>query len=289
MKSLIFGLVLLIPALAAAQEGTDHPVIGRIDGSTLQLHEALDYDAQRFYVANDPPTYETVEGRVTRILYDMPEGASTLQVRRSFEERLTDLGFEVLVSCAYAGCARASVGDMRSTVWRKILNLDYDLLSVRRADDSGTITAQIVAAPKWININVVETAGFENKAIDAEEVARTLETEGRMAFYDIHFDTGSATLTSDSDGTIAVIAEALAASPDLDVIVVGHTDNVGSLDANLALSRNRAQAVVGSLTGAHGVAADRLTGAGVAFLAPVDTNATDAGRAKNRRVEIVVR
>jgi outer membrane protein OmpA-like peptidoglycan-associated protein len=70
---------------------------------------------------------------------------------------------------------------------------------------------------------------------------------------------------------------------------VGHTDSVGSLEANLALSRARAEAVVTALQARFGVAAGRAVPAGVGPLAPVASNATDAGRALNRRVEVVAR
>jgi outer membrane protein OmpA-like peptidoglycan-associated protein len=69
--------------------------------------------------------------------------------------------------------------------------------------------------------------------------------------------------------------------------VVGHTDNQGGLDHNLALSKQRADAVTAALTATYGIAAVRLTANGVAYLAPVASNAAEAGRAKNRRVELV--
>lgn len=69
--------------------------------------------------------------------------------------------------------------------------------------------------------------------------------------------------------------------------VVGHTDNVGGYDSNLGLSKRRAEAVVAALSRDFGIAAERLTANGVAYLAPVAVNTTEEGRAKNRRVELV--
>jgi len=71
--------------------------------------------------------------------------------------------------------------------------------------------------------------------------------------------------------------------------VVGHTDNVGSYETNLSLSKRRADAVVAALNTEYGINAGRLTANGVASLAPVAVNTTDEGRAKNRRVELVPR
>jgi OOP family OmpA-OmpF porin len=78
----------------------------------------------------------------------------------------------------------------------------------------------------------------------------------------------------------------LKGSPTLKVYVVGHTDNVGSLDSNLKLSSARAASVVKALV-TRGIAAARLQSAGVGPYSPVASNDTDAGKAKNRRVEFV--
>ncbi len=83
------------------------------------------------------------------------------------------------------------------------------------------------------------------------------------------------------------MAKLLANDPSLKLFVVGHTDAVGQVDANLQLSQARAEAVVKALVAGHGVAAARLRSYGVGPLSPVSSNATEEGRAKNRRVELV--
>ena len=75
-------------------------------------------------------------------------------------------------------------------------------------------------------------------------------------------------------------------APEMKIEVGGHTDNVGSADANLKLSRERAQAVMAALA-ERGVAAGRLTAKGYGQTVPVADNRTEDGRAKNRRVELV--
>jgi OOP family OmpA-OmpF porin len=72
------------------------------------------------------------------------------------------------------------------------------------------------------------------------------------------------------------------------VALVGHTDAEGGLAANIDLSRRRAAAVRDRLVAQHGIAAERLSAEGVGWLAPRATNATEAGREANRRVEAVV-
>ncbi len=68
---------------------------------------------------------------------------------------------------------------------------------------------------------------------------------------------------------------------------MGHTDWVGKVDDNMRLAQARAEAVIAELVGAYGIHAARLRGYGVGPLAPVAGNDDEAGRAKNRRVEIV--
>lgn len=80
----------------------------------------------------------------------------------------------------------------------------------------------------------------------------------------------------------------LAESPDLRLAVQGHTDNTSTPAHNQQLSEARARAVAASLT-AQGVAAGRLQAAGFGQTRPLADNATDAGRARNRRVELVKR
>ena len=94
-------------------------------------------------------------------------------------------------------------------------------------------------------------------------------------------------LKPESDAAVAEIAKMLQADPALKVYVVGHTDNVASLDLNMKLSQARADSVVQALVAKHGIAAARLTGRGVGPLCPVASNDAEDGRAKNRRVELV--
>jgi OOP family OmpA-OmpF porin len=101
------------------------------------------------------------------------------------------------------------------------------------------------------------------------------------------FDTNKADILPKSKGALDEIAKLLTKERGLKLRVVGHTDSVGGMEQNLTLSKKRADAVVTALTKEHGIEARRLSAHGVASLAPAATNATEDGRAKNRRVELV--
>jgi flagellar motor protein MotB len=93
---------------------------------------------------------------------------------------------------------------------------------------------------------------------------------------------GDRSHADDGDGRFA----GAICAPGLRVLIVGHTDSQGGLDYNVDLSRRRAASVIGALS-ARGILANRLTPQGVGMAAPVSTNDTDDGRARNRRVEMV--
>ena len=85
----------------------------------------------------------------------------------------------------------------------------------------------------------------------------------------------------------AQIAELLKMDSSLSIYVVGHTDDTGDFEANMALSKARAEAIAEELIKNHGVAGDRLSPQGAGPLAPIATNMNEEGRAKNRRVALV--
>jgi outer membrane protein OmpA-like peptidoglycan-associated protein len=100
----------------------------------------------------------------------------------------------------------------------------------------------------------------------------------------IQFVTGSAELTPAATGTLDKVADTLNAHPDVKVEIGGHTDNTGVAARNLTLSQQRADAVLSYLV-SKSVDTSRLTAVGYGQDRPIDENATDAGRARNRRIE----
>ena len=114
-----------------------------------------------------------------------------------------------------------------------------------------------------------------------------LTAKGRWATQGILFETGKAELKPESRPVLKEIASTLQKYPDLRILIEGHTDNVGSAASNKTLSDNRAAAVKAALAADFGIAGDRMTSAGLGDTKPAVPNSTPAGRAQNRRVEIV--
>lgn len=121
----------------------------------------------------------------------------------------------------------------------------------------------------------------------AAALANDIAQAGHAAVYGISFDAGKANLTPQSDSALAEIAKLLTENAQLKLFVIGHTNNVGGLTANLVLSKERADAVVAALVTRYHVSPARVRASGIGPLAPLATNRTEEGRARNRRVELV--
>lgn len=137
---------------------------------------------------------------------------------------------------------------------------------------------------------IIRVAGMEQSVVvSSEQIAKAMGDDGKVVFYGIYFDTDKATLKTESTPTLAEMAKWLKTNASAQVFVVGHTDMQGSVERNQKLSRDRAASVITALTKDHDIKADRLTAEGIGPLAPVASNTGEAGRAKNRRVEMVLR
>jgi outer membrane protein OmpA-like peptidoglycan-associated protein len=137
----------------------------------------------------------------------------------------------------------------------------------------------IVIAPQAMEENMT--------LLNAGDMSKALADSGNVALYGITFDTDSDTLRPDAEPTLKEIGKLMADDPGLRIHVVGHTDNQGKPDYNLDLSRRRAATVTRALISKYGIAANRLDAFGCGQYAPVASNDSEEGRAKNRRVELV--
>jgi outer membrane protein OmpA-like peptidoglycan-associated protein len=271
LARLVALLTAALSTLAIAAPGdapgcVDHPLLPtRMPGYVLEKCATREFDFYEFKVLKGPKT--RVEGRLTLLTYrvtDRKDEQSGLAVVRNYDNALTSIGGAVAAS-DNARWINGSVTVDGREVW------------VQAERGNGLI---------WLVI-VEKQAMKQHVTADAAAFAKDLASTGHVAVYGITFDTGKAVVKPESEAALNEVARLLQTDASLKLWVVGHTDTVGIVKDNLALSEARAKAVITALTGAHGVAAARLEGYGVGPLAPVASNQTDEGRAKNRRVELV--
>ncbi len=285
-------IAMCIAGVAAAQvPPPGHALVPAYLGSMMdQAAEVSAFDAFDLPTGpmkdGKPSKSEHLEGKVTMFTYRSPEGRSILEIFRNYESALKKGGFATLFTCKGERC-----GDQVGLKGLGYLPDGDDAwyLAARLPRPEGDVYIALHVQSLSTRFVVVEVRPMEQGLvkISSDALKKDLFQVGHVAVYQILFDTAKADLKPESDGALKEIATLLARNPALKLHVVGHTDNVGALAQNLELSKRRAQAVVMALTSAHKVAGERLHAEGVGPLAPVASNDAEAGRSKNRRVELV--
>ena len=268
MFSLSVGLN-VFAAQKDMQGGKDHPLLTRMPDFHIAEYSDKEFDKYEFLIQDDKKVSKTsVEGHKYYIGYELNQGAKgpgDLKVVRNIQNALTKIGGKVL----FEG----------ERPWSSTVMLEKD----------GKETwVEVRAWPTLYRLTIVEKNVMKQEVeANAEVMGNNINTTGHVSVYGIYFDTGKAEIKPESDAAIAEIAKLLKNNDALKVYVVGHTDNTGSFDANMKLSKDRATAVTHSLVSKHGIASSRLVAYGVSSLSPVASNKTEEGKAKNRRVELV--
>jgi OmpA-OmpF porin, OOP family len=138
-----------------------------------------------------------------------------------------------------------------------------------------------------ITFDAIEVKSMDKGLVSVNDLEKGISQDGHIAVYGIHFESGKSDLMPESADALKNIATYINNHPDKKYLVVGHTDNVGDFNANLKLSNDRANAVMNELVTKYSVNGDQLKAFGDGSTAPVVSNSTEGGKAKNRRVEIV--
>ncbi|MBP1852549.1 OmpA family protein [Rhizobium halophytocola] len=317
LVGLVLATLTIAPALATpvptadVDGGHDSPIVSRFKGSVIIGYQNQDYAELTLplgpYDEGGFQKSRKVEGRLSRIAYAVPAGKSALEVFRNYEQALQAAGFAVAYQCDRNSCGGF---DFASQVVDPLLdemsgerNVMIDTLMATNGNVSA-LTAHLDRPQGAVDLTVLVSqdgnrqAGVllqiaEGKAmqggqvaVDAKAMSEGLATAGHVALYGIRFANDSAELDRSSDETLQQMTALLQQQPDLKVYIVGHTDNTGVIDHNMSLSQQRADAVVDVLEKA-GISAARLAAKGIGPYAPVASNDTDDGRARNRRVELV--
>jgi len=246
--------------------GKDHPLLTRMPNFYISDYKNNEFDTHKFL--KQDKIAQAVEGHLYYIEYHLNAGGAEpgeLKIRRNVQDALKKVGGTVIFDDNFNKTSTITVKKDNKETWVEVRSYNnmYRIYIVERE----IMKQEIVA--------------------NAEAMENDITALGHVSVYGIFFDTGKSDLKPESSAALAEIAKLLQNNNTLKLYVVGHTDNVGTFESNMTLSKARADAVVRELVTKYSIAADRLKAYGVSSLSPVASNKTEDGKAKNKRVELV--
>lgn len=238
-----------------------------------------------------------VEGRIVRDQFQLTSAEqrqyTAIEFHRNYENAIRDLGGVRISQTQYTNPVVDAFGGYEKVRahFYGICPGDYDCENhtylIRQGGKEYWIQVSTGATPLHGFVTVLEREGMKQSLgfLDAAAMKQAIDKDGRVALY-INFDVDKATLRPDAQPILAEIDKLLQSDPALKLSIEGHTDNTGAPDHNQTLSAARARSVLGALVGL-GVDPARLQSRGFGQDKPLADNASEDGRAKNRRVELV--
>ena len=277
MKSLsllVCVLLVIVLPVYGFDSSMDHPVIKPMPRSVLVPAQTkkLNFSTYSFYVQKGKKR-ERVEkkGKYWGFRYlikdaggKVDRSVSSLEITENYKAAALEKGGEILYEAG-----------------GRFLTFTLPM------KNGGKIWAYVSAKDGVYNLYIIEEASFKKQlSFGADEMKKALDEEGRIAVYGINFDSDKASLKLGAEKVLLEMVKLMKNNPGLKVEIQGHTDNTGSATHNLDLSKRRAETVRKFLLN-YGVGSSRMVAKGYGMQNPVDTNDTEEGRAKNRRVELV--
>ncbi len=268
----------------------------------------------RFFVPVAPfsdgalPT-QMIEGTIKRSAWRIDVvGLTPLQLINPLRAQLAEAGYRVILDCSALVCGgfdfrfaaevlpapNMYVNIRNFHVLTAALGPDgaiEEAVTILASASSGASFVQIIqAGSEYVAVGVVAVADQETGiAVTSQRRAQQeLSQNGHVVLAGLEFESGTSQLGEVPYTVLEELAQAMRGQPDMRIALVGHTDNVGSLEGNTALSISRANAVRTYLIERYDIAAARIETQGAGYLSPLTTNLTEVGREANRRVEAVV-
>lgn len=317
LRAVVF-VVACATAASAQQDkegSSDHPLLSRYPGFTISSYSSVEFDKAGIFVGpafvdadgNNALDLDSVEGAVTNIKYRYEgEDVSTYALYSNYNKAMQALDADITFACEgqeecgmHAVFINNMINDNKSIYRGILVDIPDDFAIISGVATSGDTRAYIMVAMgthhgtgrRYINQSITTSAVLDDGKLgigSLEDLTKGLADTGSIVLEGILFDFDTADLKPDSDAVLDILQQYLEVTPDVDVFIVGHTDNKGAYGYNLNLSNGRATSVVENLTG-RGIDVGRMTAIGIGPVSPVALNDTPEGQALNRRVEMVVR
>ncbi|MCL6282337.1 OmpA family protein [Ruegeria sp. 2012CJ41-6] len=297
------ALFLCLCAATAAQAQV--PILPDEAHQVTERIDLLDsYDLPVGVISDGVLPVRGFEGRVDRRAWRLTGySGSTLQVIDPIRAQLIQAGYEIVLDCVARTCGGFDFRFATEVIPAPDMYVtleDFRFLSAIRKDEAISVLVSRTRADAYVQVVSVTPAGRPRPAPEdavslpetepqaQPDLISTLTQTGHAVLSDLEFATGSSTLSAGSYASLAALAEAMQRAPEMRVAIVGHTDTVGQLNSNIALSKRRAEAVRDRLLGDHGIAPGRVDAEGMGYLSPLTTNLTPEGRETNRRVVVML-
>lgn len=266
----------------------------------------------RFFVPVAPfsngalPT-QMIEGTIKRSAWRIDvAGLTPLQLINPLRAQLAEAGYRVILDCSALICGgydfrfatevlpapNMYVNIRNFHVLTAALGPDgaiEEAVTILASASSGASFVQIIQAGPEESESVAVVEQQTGTAVSPQgSVQQELLQNGHVVLAGLEFESGTSELGRGPYTVLEELAEAMRGQPDMRIALVGHTDNIGSLDVNTAVSISRANAVRAYLIERYDIAAARIEAQGAGYLSPLTTNTSEIGREVNRRVEAVV-
>jgi len=271
MKNLLVlaaAALCVFPILAQEEDAEgckDSQVLSRMKSCRIESCDKKDFDRADVRTGASDEQMQAVEGEVETLIYRCGDNVSFLSIVRNAENALKAAGFTKVYSGPGMNESPA-YSARKGGVW----------IDIQTQINGGQTYTQTVVRSKEME---------QEMTASAESMEAEIAKSGYCSIYGILFDTAKATIQPPSEKCLTEMVKLLKNNPAWKLQVEGHTDNVGGKEVNAKLSQSRAEAVRAWLV-AHGVDSARLSAKGFGDSKPVADNATEDGRAKNRRVDL---
>lgn len=305
MRRILFVLIILTCSAfnLSAQENTD--IVSLYKGSKLIYDDPIGFET--FYYLSDATTIKSIEGKIRRQFCSAPEKVSPYEIIKNYESAMKAKGGAIIHLSRNALRFKDENNEwvwfirkyfmhkrqVRMNHWgymqleSKAEDYVVGKVSTPAKDYFVAVAAADVDNTTYYTVVTVAVEPMDMNNVTMNVLSEGIAANGRVPIYDIYFDTGKSDIKSESAKALNVIAEYLKANSDKTFLIVGHTDNVGHFDANITLSGARAQAVAKALVTTYNINKDQLKPYGIGSTSPQASNASEEGRSRNRRVELV--
>jgi len=305
MKRVFFLMLLILLTLQLLSAQNSEEIITPFAGSNVIYDDQIGYETHYYLTGEN--SHQAVDGKMRRQFCQLPADVSTYEVIKNYEKAIEAKGGTIIhLSRSAKRYTDPDSGErirfMQGLFTRgrkanpgyaylQLPNFAQDYLvgkiSTAQNEIYLSVAATVVESQTYYELVTVMAEPMELGKVSLNVMNEGISQQGKIAIYDIYFDTGKSEVKSESNVALAIIANYLKDNPTKKYLIVGHTDNTGDFAANITLSQQRARAVIDKLINDFGIEQQQLVPYGVGSVSPQSSNATSQGRATNRRVELV--